>query len=245
MHRSDVTDRSELYRRLPLLETDRWWLEQAAASPDGRVLELGAGTGRLTAAFLAAGCQVTAVERDPVMLARLRALLGSRVEVIEADVTDLPDGPAVGLVALPAGLLNELATLDDRRAALAGAARRCRPDGVVALQLLSPWWLVRLPPRSSGWLHPADGSPAIEVSIEADDLERWAARRQATLRYRFADGPVLRDHLDAGIVTPEELQRTLASAGLQLDGSGRTAAGPGVDEAAWEVIARPAARSAG
>jgi SAM-dependent methyltransferase len=236
-----VSDRTELYRRLPLLEGDRWWLGRAAGSPDGRVLELGAGTGRLTAAFAEAGHHVTAVENDPAMLEELRGRLGGRIEVVEADVVELPAGPPVGLVALPASLLNELPNAEARRSAMAGAARRCRPDGTVALQLLSPWWLVRLPLRSTGRLHPADGSAAIDVAIEADDFDVWRARRRATLTYRFDDGTVLRDELDAAVVTPDELLDDLAAAGLETVTASDDASpgGPDLDHAPWYVVARP------
>lgn len=238
-----MNPRSELYQRLPLLDADRWWLELAAASPDGRVIEVGAGTGRLSAAFADAGSEVIALEHDTEMLDHLRRRLGGRGEVVAADASQLPDGPAVGLVALPASLLNELPGPAARRAVLARAAGRCRPDGVVAMELLSPWWLVRLPQRSTGRLQPADGSPVIHVTIEAGPFEAWSGRRRAELTYRFPDGHVLRDELDAAVVTPDELLAVFGDAGLErLTGSGD---GPGLDRAPWQVLARPTVGRAG
>ncbi|MEV6866314.1 methyltransferase domain-containing protein [Streptosporangium subroseum] len=61
----------------------RWALEPA---PGLRVLDLGAGTGKLTATLVALGVDVVAVEPDPAMLAELRRTL--------ADVRALPGSTA-------------------------------------------------------------------------------------------------------------------------------------------------------
>ena len=50
----------------------RWALEPA---PGPRVLDLGAGTGKLTATLVALGAEVIAVEPDPAMLTELRRAL--------------------------------------------------------------------------------------------------------------------------------------------------------------------------
>jgi SAM-dependent methyltransferase len=240
-----VSDRTELYRRLPPQEADRWWVALAQASPDGRVLEFGAGTGRLTDAFLAAGATVTAVEHDPAMLSSLRARYGAggNVEVVEAEVTALPNADPVGLVALPASLLNELPDAAARRAALTEAARHCRPDGHVAIHLLSPWWLVGLTGHSAGHLVADDGRASIEVGVEAGGFSAWTARREATLTYRFEDGAVLVDHLDAAVVTPGELEVALAGAGLELVAvhGALPPAAVADDDVSWHLVTRPVA----
>ena len=67
----------------------RWALETA---PGPRVLDLGAGTGKLTAALVALGAQVIAVEPDPAMLAELRrALPAVRALPGSAEAIPLPD----------------------------------------------------------------------------------------------------------------------------------------------------------
>jgi SAM-dependent methyltransferase len=244
-----VSRRSDLYRRLPVVDADRWWLEQAVAAPVPRVLELGAGTGRLTRAFAAHGCEVVAVERDPDMLAALRQTAGEAARIVAADVAELPRvgasgdelGRDHGLVALPTSLLNELTDAEARRRLLRSAAERCHPQGRVAMQLLGPWWLASLPPRSVGRLLPADGSRAIDVTIEAADLEPWEGRRRARLTYRFPDGAALTDDLEADIVTPTELTALLAEVGLELIGrfGAVPPAPPAAHDPAWHLVARP------
>ncbi|WP_370935052.1 class I SAM-dependent methyltransferase [Amycolatopsis sp. cg13] len=65
----------------------RWALD---AAPGPRVLDLGAGTGKLTAAL---GADVIAVEPDPAMLGELRrALPDVRAERGSAEAIPLPDG---------------------------------------------------------------------------------------------------------------------------------------------------------
>lgn len=239
-----MSGRSRLYARLPLLEPDQWWLEQAAAAPNDRILELGSGTGRLTRAFVDLGCEVTAVERDTDMLDGLREHLGDEVKVVAADVIDLPDevGTGYGLVALPSSLLNEVGDAEARRRLLRNAAARCHPQGRIAMQLLGPWWLVGLPGRSTGRLHPADGSAAIDVTIETVGFDAWASRRQARLTYRFADGTILHDDLEASAVTPAELTLLFEDAELELLGKWGAIPpeSPQTHDPVWHLAARPA-----
>lgn len=61
----------------------------AAPRPGGRVVELGAGLGHLTARLLLRGAAVTAVERDRDMARVLRGELGDRITLLEADAARL------------------------------------------------------------------------------------------------------------------------------------------------------------
>jgi SAM-dependent methyltransferase len=111
----------------------RWAIEPA---PGGRVLDLGAGTGKLTATLTALGADVTAVEPDPAMLAELRRRLpGARALAGSAEAIPLPDasvdavlagqamhwfdmavaGPEIARVLVPGGVLAGLWNLDDDR----------------------------------------------------------------------------------------------------------------------------------
>ena len=100
---------------LPGYDAPAWWVQDAAAAlpvrllgplAGRRVLEIGAAPGGKTAQLLAAGARVTAVDRAPRRLARLRenlARLRLRAEIVEADAFDWrPDAPAdVVLVDAP------------------------------------------------------------------------------------------------------------------------------------------------
>ncbi|MEU7469528.1 class I SAM-dependent methyltransferase [Streptomyces sp. NPDC044984] len=120
----------------------RWALEPA---PGPRVLDLGAGTGKLTATLLALGARVVAVEPDPAMLAELRRSLPAvRALRGSAEAIPLPDasvdavlagnamhwfdmtvaGPEIARVLAPSGILAGLwNVMDDRAEWVAGLAR--------------------------------------------------------------------------------------------------------------------------
>src|SRR5438309_10845552 len=104
----------------------RWALEPA---PGPRVLDLGAGTGKLTATLVALGADVIAVEPDPAMLSELRrALPAVRALPGSAEAIPLPDacvdavlagnamhwfdmavaGPEIARVLAPGGILASL-----------------------------------------------------------------------------------------------------------------------------------------
>ena len=71
----------------------RWALAPVRAREPIRVLDLGAGTGKLTATLAGLPAEVTAVEPDPDMLAELRRNLSSvRSLPGSAEEIPLPDG---------------------------------------------------------------------------------------------------------------------------------------------------------
>lgn len=100
--------------RLPGYETGAWWVQDAAAALPARllgpvagkqVLEIGATPGGKTAQLAAAGARVTALDRSPARLARLRenlARLGLEAGIVEGDALDWRPPAPVDAVLLDA-----------------------------------------------------------------------------------------------------------------------------------------------
>src|SRR5699024_9690389 len=122
----------------------------------GTVLELGAGTGRVTEALLAAGHEVVAVDASGAMLKRARSRLGSspQLELVQADMRTLSLGRRFDLVIAPFNTLMHLNTLDDQDAALTAVGAHLAPGGLFAFDvyrpLLGPTGVVRREPEWAG-----------------------------------------------------------------------------------------------
>ena len=136
----------------------RWALEPA---PGPRVLDLGAGTGKLTATLVALGAEVIAVEPDPAMLTELRrALPAVRALPGSAEAIPLPDasvdavlaghalhwfdmdvaGPEIARVLEPGGILAGLwNVIDDRVDWVAGLERVSGSAAIGPRDTLSSW----------------------------------------------------------------------------------------------------------
>lgn len=118
-----------------------------AGRTGGPILELAAGSGRLSVPLAMAGHDVTAVDLDPAMLARARSRATAagqatltRLELIEADLLDL-DLPAAGTFRLAFIALNSLfllATRDAQRRGLRTIATHLAPGGVGAVDIWLP-----------------------------------------------------------------------------------------------------------
>ena len=101
-----------------------WALERA---PGRRVLDLGAGTGKLTGTLLTLGAEVVAVEPDPAMLGELRgALPAVRALSGSAETLPLPDE------SIDAVLAGNALHWFDMDVAGPEIARVLRPGGVLA-----------------------------------------------------------------------------------------------------------------
>jgi SAM-dependent methyltransferase len=205
--------------------------------PRRRIVELGAGTGRITLPLAREGHSVVAVDRMPPMLARLRhkledePALAPRVQLLDADITDLPlPDASADLVIAPFNVLMHLYTWQDLLACFRGVARVLVPGGTFALDVILPdlEWLMWDPDERHAvthFTHPRTGAAMVystnhtydphtqicHVRIFYDD----APKRPRAFKPPPAAKHVV--HLAHRQIFPEELRLLLATAGLVLD----------------------------
>lgn len=167
-----------------------FYLARAAAvlEPNGAVLELGTGTGRVAARFLAAGHRVVGLEANAEMLALARAKLGSdpRFFGVQADVRTARLDQRFRLAVAPYGMVAHLLTDDDRRAAFRTTYEHLEPGGTFVFDDM-PGWLAgaadgtQLEQRRVG-RDPRTGSDVRLLSNCVD-----VAGLPLTVRYDFID----------------------------------------------------------
>jgi SAM-dependent methyltransferase len=119
------------------------WRELADASAVGgagaRVLDLGAGIGRVTLDLAAAGHRVTALDISPALLEELaRRAEGLPVQTVVGDVRDfaLAEG-GFDLCVVPMQTLQLLADERERRALFENAAAHLRPGALLACAIVT------------------------------------------------------------------------------------------------------------
>lgn len=196
------------------------WRELAAQA-EGRILDLGAGTGRVTLDLAQAGHPVTALDSDPLLLEALAQRARERglpVLCVEADARTLPPMGSFALVIAPMQFVQIMGGAQARAELLAGVAGCLAPGGIFAAAIADLDEAVAVedapPPvpdvgQSGDWIYsslpldvrPEPGGVAVEwlrqVVSPAGDLSE---ERHTQL-------------LDS--LTPEELEREAAARGLR------------------------------
>lgn len=102
----------------------------------GPVLDVGAGTGRVTLDLARRGHHVTALDQDSVLLAELeRRASGLPVQIVVADGRSFALPQRFCLIIVPMQTVQLLGGAPGREALLRNAARHLKPGGVVALAI--------------------------------------------------------------------------------------------------------------
>ncbi|HEY8573036.1 class I SAM-dependent methyltransferase [Phenylobacterium sp.] len=156
------------------------------APTGGSVLELGAGSGRLTFALAALGFWVTGVEISATMLAKARsAAAAARVELLHADMTALDLGRTFDLVLCPFFTLAHVAPEPGWRDTFQVAARHLRPGGRAAFHLPLRR-LMALPPPDPGRVvfdRPLPGGGRLQLHIRDRAFDDASGRLDQRVDY--------------------------------------------------------------
>jgi SAM-dependent methyltransferase len=184
----------------------------ATAAGSARVLELGAGTGRLAIPLTDAGLHVTGVDASTAMLDRLRkADPAGRVSIVHGDmVDDLPDGP-FGVVLVAYNTLFNLTDAGRQRACVAAAAERLVVGGALVIEAFVP----ADPPPSGDDVRVRDlCADRVVLSITRHHPDQQRAEGQF-VEFTAAGGVRLRPWA-IRYAAPDELDAMAAAAGLHL-----------------------------
>jgi 23S rRNA (adenine-N6)-dimethyltransferase len=213
-------------------------VHEAGIRQDDHVVEIGAGTGRLTRALADRGARVTAIEIDPDDARRLRATFtgDGLVEVVEADalVAKLPSTPFRVFGNLPFSIATPILRrlLDEPRSPLEAAdvliqfesaRKRAQvwPSTAVSIRWL-PWWeltLARRIPRFAFEPVPSVAAGLLAVRRRPGPLldERDRAAFAAIVGRAFRHGALpVRRSLRAGL-PPMSWKRLARERGLPID----------------------------
>jgi len=213
-----------------------WYLQFAQTQARSPILELGAGSGRISCPLAQAGHRVLALDRSRAMLDALRARLererlGDSVEIITADMREIPlDDGTVGMVLAPFNTLMHLYTWQDLLACFREVARVLTPGGVFAFDVELPdleWlgWNEEQRHAVTPFTHPTTGDRMIYSTNHRYDPDTQICHIR--LFYddapppgrRFVAPPTPRKfvHLAHRQLFPEELRLLVHAAGLELE----------------------------
>ncbi len=246
-------------------QDDIAWYRKLAREhqPDGEILELGAGTGRITCPLADDGHRLVALDNLEPMLVALRERvhdqgLAQSIRVLQADMRELPlpDG-SVPMVIGPFNALMHLYTWQDLRRCFKEVARVLAPGGVFAFDVELPdlEWLTWDPNKRHAvtpFTHPESGKRLIYSTNHRYDPHTQVCHIR--IFYDDAPAPGRRFvpparprklvHLAHRQIFPEEVRLLVDVAGLRLESHTGDflgiSLGPGV-QSQCIVCARPRA----
>ncbi|HTT30408.1 MAG TPA: class I SAM-dependent methyltransferase [Solirubrobacteraceae bacterium] len=195
------------------------WRSLAAEHGDP-VLDVGAGTGRVSLVLAREGHRVTALDRDPALLDAL-AQRADRVDVttVVADARDFDLPERFPLIIVPMQTIQLLGGPGGRRRFLAAARRHLLPGGALAIaiaELLETYEVVDGMPAPLPDLREEDGIvySSQPIAVRADHDGFVLERRRETVS-RAGQRTVEQDLIHLDLLTVEDLEREGSAAGLE------------------------------
>ena len=216
------------------LQGDVEWYRRKAVDSGGPVLELGAGTGRLTIPIVEAGVRVSALDLDAGMLDRLRQKAATlapdvreRLSVHQGDMRSFTLSESFALVIIPFRAFLHNLTRDDQLASLRCAHAHLRPGGELALNVFHPsleYMAANAGAYAGVWRWretrtlPHGG---FVVYSEASRYNTVQRRLESMIRTEeFEPGGLLRQtntmHLELAYLYPSDIGSLLSESGLEL-----------------------------
>lgn len=199
------------------------WEAAAGRWGGGEILELGAGTGRITEVLAGPGRAVVAVDLSLEMLRRARDRLGAlpSTRLVVADMRSLRLATRFGLVAAANDPFSHLRRDADRDRALRTAAAHLEGGGRLLLDAL---WLPAETRREAESEHGRVVERTVDGDAEVPALrvrEEWRCDpegQRCTVRFQYRTGEGEEEALFRGRHwTREEVARRLPAAGLEVE----------------------------
>jgi SAM-dependent methyltransferase len=212
---------------------DAEWYCGKAREYGGPVLELGAGTGRITLAIAQDGVPVHALDADPAMLDTLRQKLASRpsavrkrVAVTAGDMRAFTLADRFPLIIAPFRAFLHNLTEDDQLACLYRVRQHLRPGGCFAFNVFHPsleYMAHHTGPfagiwRWAGTFVLADGGCVVRSESNRYDTVKQLVNSQHRYEEYLPDGTLTRTslhRLQLAYLYPPDLRRLLKEAGFQ------------------------------
>ena len=218
-------------------EDVRWYRELARErGGDEPVLELGAGTGRVTCPLALDGHHVIALDRMPGMLDALQHRCAGtsyedRIDLREGDMRAIPvPDEATNLVLAPFNGLMHLYVWQDLLRCLEEVHRVLTPGGTFAFDVQIPdldWLMLDPDERHSvtRFVHPVSGERLVYSTNHRYDAETQVCHIKIYYddapprgrKFRPPERPRKVVHLAHRQIWPEELRMLIATAGFDLE----------------------------
>jgi SAM-dependent methyltransferase len=223
--------------------------QRLALAHDGPVLELGAGTGRITVPVAKAGATVVGVDLSAPMLARAqrrvaRAKVGRRVLLVRGDIRRLPfrRRRGFGLVMAPYGILQSLTRERDLRATLESVAATMTRGGVFGIDLVPdlPRWSEYRRRTSLAGRRSAAATVTLIESVRQDRPRKLTIFDHEYIERRGRTRSVHRFSLTFRTLSVPQMAQRLERAGFVVDAVlGDYQGGPWDPRAdVWVILAR-------